>query len=181
MSVGNTWWACTRSRQITCKIEFPFVFNFASERLRCVWNSEETTNLPPSYADWHWNLIFSSLYMSSRQTSLTNRLYLFYFPGALVYQRHSLSVDRKGQVINYKVKHMQIKFEQQPCLFQSHQSISQSFLWISWNMSTFFSLQLHFAFLCARMDEVLLQTGVYAAGNTFTVVLAYKETPRNDH
>lgn len=165
MSVGNTWWTCTRSRQITCKIQFPlaiqFSFSVASTPV-CETRRKPRTCLPDMLTGFEICFSVHCTCHSGTRRSGTEIVFVL-FPCALVYQRHSLCINRKGQAINYKVKHMQIKFEYQRCLFyantlfQSHQSISQTaFCGLTGTckprfLATCFSLLPAFAFLCARM------------------------------
>lgn len=66
----------------------------------CVWNVEENKNLALQLAYWHWDLLFSSLYMSATQIPFSNfpsKLCQFNFLDALVLERHGLYTNRKRQ------------------------------------------------------------------------------------
>lgn len=88
--------------QMLCKMLYNLLFNFPFQRLhllQCAWIVEENKNLAPRFADRHWIMLFSSLYMSATRTPLNSfisKSCKFYFLVALVFECHGLLPNRKG-------------------------------------------------------------------------------------
>lgn len=85
--------------QVECDFICYLIF-LLSGYISHVWNVEENKNLAPPFAYWHWNRLFSWLYMSATQTHLSDfisQLYQFYFYAALVFERHGLYPNTEKQ------------------------------------------------------------------------------------